>query len=115
MDKRLKAKVDEAVGLVSTFKAEAAEADWEFFMGGVAVTLPLPQRGKVSAVWHDFSYGRDSGLWEVALIGADGDFPHDPEGWLTVAEVKTFARAAFDGTDPFDALEAARPSEEDDE
>ncbi len=62
-------------------------------LGGVGWRFKFSNGYSVSVVRHDYSYGRQSSLWELALLDHDGEFfgeeiPDDQiYGWLTEQDV----------------------------
>lgn len=63
-------------------------------LGGVRHHYEFPNGYGASVVRHQYSYGADDGLWELAVLGRDGhltydtDITNDVEGWLTWDEVE---------------------------
>lgn len=61
--------------------------------GGVQHEYKFPNGYGASVVRHDFSFGRESGLWELAVLGQDGRLTYetpitdDVIGYLSEADV----------------------------
>lgn len=63
-------------------------------LGGVQHSFTFPNGWGASVVQHRHSYGSEEGLWELAVIGKDGDLNYahpvsrgDVRGSLSVADV----------------------------
>jgi len=46
-------------------------------MNGVAAQIMFENGYGVSVVWHSFSYGGNSGLYELAVLDTDGEITYD--------------------------------------
>lgn len=63
--------------------------------GGIQYTATFPNGYGCSIVKHDFSYGGKDGLYELAVVGKDGDLCYDTPitsdvlGHLTEQEVNS--------------------------
>lgn len=61
---------------------------------GVGYRFEFSNGYGASVVQHDYSYGGDEGLWELAVLDSSGNLTYDTEitndvlGWLTVDDVK---------------------------
>ena len=61
--------------------------------GGVQTIYRFQNGYGASVVKHDFSYGHEDGLWELAVLDSDGDIAYDTEitddvvGYLTNDDV----------------------------
>ena len=61
--------------------------------GGVRIRAQFPNGYGASIIRNPFSYGGDEGLWELAVLGKDGDLCYDTPitsdvlGWLEAEEV----------------------------
>ena len=62
-------------------------------LGGVQKVYQFPNGYGASVVKHDHSYGGSQGLWELAVLGKDGELNYETPvasnvlGWLTDEEV----------------------------
>lgn len=80
----------------------------ELFKGKLEATgdhferVMFPNGRGVSIIRHDHSYGGNAGLFEVAVLDADGDLDYstpvtgDVLGWLSVDEVLNTMKAVYD-------------------
>ena len=63
------------------------------FMNGKQARIRFDNGYGASVVSHNFSYGGSEGLYELAVLGKDGDLTYDTPvtndvlGWLTDKEV----------------------------
>lgn len=75
--------------------------------GGLVYRVPLGRGYKVSILSTAYSYGGEEGLYEIALVGADGELVNirgqvkgfdDDEvlGWLTEEQVREYIRVLGD-------------------
>lgn len=62
-------------------------------LGGVQKVYKFPNGYGASVIKHNHSYGGSQGLWELAVLGKDGELNYetpitsDVIGWLTDEEV----------------------------
>ena len=66
------------------------------FMNGKQARIMFDNGYGASVVSHNFSYGGSEGLYELAVLGKDGDLTYDTPvtndvlGWLTDKEVTEY-------------------------
>ena len=84
-------------GTVATNEVVTVETN--YLLGGMQHVFRFANGRGASVLCHGGSYGGKDGLWEIAVLKADGDLDYstpitsDVLGWLDVPEVESTLRA----------------------